>query len=137
MQIIIWASTGINTEQVKEISKEWLIMKVASYLNTENKILVLYSRQIYSFTTDMYLLLDYGDLHTSVRYQLSDTSFEYKSTKKSRQALLHVFSLAHGQLLQFKKRYLCKDANGPWCLLPVSSLWTNPGRAPGNKFALE
>lgn len=63
--------------------------------------------------------------------------FWIQKDQKTKAGTLHVFSLAHCQLLQFKKRDLCKDANGPWCLLPVSSLCTNPGRAQGNKFALE
>lgn len=53
MQIIIWASTGINTEQVKETSKEGVIMKAASYLNTANKILVLYIK-IYFFKVGLW-----------------------------------------------------------------------------------
>lgn len=61
-------------------------MKAASYLNTANKSLLLYVK-IYYFIIDMHLKLDYGDLHTSVRYPLSDTPFEYISTKKTRRAL--------------------------------------------------
>lgn len=41
MQLTIRASTGVNAEQVKEISKKGLIMKVVLYLNTAKEILVL------------------------------------------------------------------------------------------------
>lgn len=68
MQITIQASTGINAEQVKEISKEGLIMKVVLYLNTTKEILVLLLKANLFFIINRYLNLDHGDLHANVRY---------------------------------------------------------------------
>lgn len=68
MQITIQASTGINAEQVKEIPKEGLIMKVVLYLNTTKEILVLLLKANLFFIINRYLKLDHGDLHANVRY---------------------------------------------------------------------
>lgn len=65
-----------------------------------------------SFLIGTYLKLDHGHLHTSGRYQLSDTPFERRSIKQTRQALFTSFP---GTLLapSIKKKVVYKNANRP------------------------
>lgn len=66
-------------------------MKVVLCLNKHGKQNFSPFTQSKSFLIDMHLKLDHGHLHTSGRYQLSDTPFEHRSIKQTRQAFFTSF----------------------------------------------
>lgn len=63
-------------------------MKVVLCLNKHGKQKFSPFTQTNFFLIDMHLKLDHGHLHTSGRYQLSDTSFEHKKYQTNKAGTL-------------------------------------------------